>query len=127
MQGYYAVTMPSVSSLLDWLTEDFSFSEEFIGRPVTMYADSFVIDLLYSNDRQEQLAAPNAMVVLNVWMEVIQKVRYFKDYVYSFSCLYSLKFCFILPRLVVFCIYFLQINSLDEREAFRRRRCIIAH
>ncbi|KAL7522638.1 hypothetical protein ACHAWX_007338 [Stephanocyclus meneghinianus] len=47
---------------------------EFIGRPVTMYADSFVIDLLYSNDRQEQLAAPNAMVVLNVWMEVIQKL-----------------------------------------------------
>eukprot|EP00804_Cyclotella_cryptica_P018112 CCRYP_005898-RB/>CCRYP_005898-RB protein AED:0.02 eAED:0.02 QI:1433/1/1/1/0.93/0.88/17/82/2547 len=47
---------------------------EFIGRPVTTYADSFVMDLLYSNDRQKQLAAPNAMVVLNIWMEVVQKM-----------------------------------------------------
>jgi hypothetical protein len=50
-----------------------------------MYADSFVMDLLYSNDRQEQLAAPSAMVVLNVWMEVVQKVQYFEDCVDSFS------------------------------------------
>ena len=53
----------------------YHFVIEFRGRPVSTYADTMVLDLLHSNDRQQQLAAPNAMVVLNVWMEVVEMVR----------------------------------------------------
>jgi hypothetical protein len=33
-----------------------------------------VRELLYSGDRQQELAAPNAMVILNIWMQIIQKL-----------------------------------------------------
>jgi hypothetical protein len=56
----------------------------FLGRPVTNYADSFVRELLYAKERQEQLAAPGAMVVLNIWMQVIQKVSYSSTPAYQF-------------------------------------------
>lgn len=40
--------------------------QEFLGRPVTLYADSFISDLLYLGAPQ----APDAMVAISIWMEV---------------------------------------------------------
>lgn len=47
---------------------------EFLGSPVTSYADSMVRELLYSHSYDQQTVAPDAMVILNVWMQVVQKV-----------------------------------------------------
>lgn len=47
---------------------------EFLGSPVTSYADSMVRELLYSHSYDQQTVAPDAMVILNIWMQVVQKV-----------------------------------------------------
>ena len=73
-----------------------------------------VLDLLHSNDRQQQLAAPNAMVVLNIWMEVVDKVR--------LSCFVLFSCCFeslIIHHLIVI-RYILRIALVgSEKEILR--------
>jgi hypothetical protein len=46
-------------------------NHEFLGRPATLYADSFVSNLLASNMRE----ASNAMVAITIWMQVAQSLH----------------------------------------------------
>lgn len=46
-------------------------NREFLGRPVTLYADSFVSNMLDSNLRE----ASNAMVAITIWMQVAHSLH----------------------------------------------------
>lgn len=50
-------------------------NKEFLGKPVSTYADSFVSGLLYTDDRQSHLSASDGMVALHIWMEVVHKLH----------------------------------------------------
>jgi len=46
-------------------------NQEFLGKPATVYADSFISDLLYA----ESPAAPDAMVAVTIWMQVAHSLH----------------------------------------------------
>lgn len=46
-------------------------NHEFLGKPATMYADSFISDMLYL----EQQEASKAMVAVTIWMQVAHSLH----------------------------------------------------